>query len=182
MTFSASTGFRSAARLRHPPGRRARPSGSAPESSSVTPSATVASWAPQPARPAGSRYAPAPGPPLPAAAAAAADPDAALSTRTSRPASPQEPRLRPYHIRMPDSGKLQVIARQALRSLPDAVWIMPTRLKRVIRVDAVNSVFRPRPYTGLRPQGYFSLAYERRWRLPSGLNLRSMYYLISAQY
>ena len=41
-----SPGSTSAARLRPPPGRRARPSGSAPESSSSTPSDTVASRTP----------------------------------------------------------------------------------------------------------------------------------------
>jgi hypothetical protein len=41
-----SPGSASAARLRPPPGRRTRPSGSAPESSSVTPSDTVASRTP----------------------------------------------------------------------------------------------------------------------------------------
>ena len=41
-----SPGSRSAGRLRPPPGRRARPSGSAPESSSATPRDTVASRTP----------------------------------------------------------------------------------------------------------------------------------------
>src|ERR1700733_8608625 len=42
----SSPGSRSAARLRPPPGRRTRPSGAAPESSSSTPSDTVASRTP----------------------------------------------------------------------------------------------------------------------------------------
>ena len=109
-----SPGSRSAARLRPPPGRRARPSGSAPASSSLTPSDTVASRTP--AARATSRI-----PPWPRARASA--PISSRRCRSSRcgkiawnvaASLSRFSSMRLYHTSERTPGKLRVIFRWAL--------------------------------------------------------------------
>jgi hypothetical protein len=104
-----------AAFLRPPPGLRARPSGSAPESSSVTPRETVASRTP--AARATSRI-----PSCPSARASAPISSRRCRSsrcgkiaRTSPPAPAPLPHHQPYHSSMPHYRKQRVIFPQALR-------------------------------------------------------------------
>jgi hypothetical protein len=110
-----SPGSSSAARLRPPPGLRARPSGPAPESSSSTPSDTVASRTPA-ARATESRHVPARGPRPPSAADAAAHPDAGRSPRTSPPAPARFRPWRQYHTSERYPGSIRVTFLRALNS------------------------------------------------------------------
>ena len=75
-----SPGSRSAACLRPPPGRRARPSGSRRNPAHRLPARPWPRGPRRPGPPPGSRHVPAPGPRRPSAAAAATHPDAAKIT------------------------------------------------------------------------------------------------------